>query len=413
MEKLSNLRNSVSSFKSVKEQVINFACSSTGLPKEVVTQIYESQKLDLVPDQDIANYFTSLTQAKTQISSNDLTEALKTIFSEVDGDKKNLLVERFIVLLNDVSNPNNKEHLDSVNLISLIRDIVISVKPEAANELSNVLSISNLTENDFKSLNESFQYMNNVSVEDNHIAKLFESMKDVLYKNNRRWGNNNVLDNSYTALMDYISSSIEDIQLNSEIYHIDKVNHLELINQFLSGDVNPLYRNFSSAKTQIRDVQTTVFDMMLIVARYIYGRQDDLQYISRNTTNKFQKDFNGIVPMFYSSFKESKILNDTFVRELFINNRTVSDLGTLSDGDLATQLAKNVDTNKLNYLNSNLDSVSLRGVIEMVNFIDSSSFDFNLKIRPYLRNFVNSSRELLSKVEKARIMKSKYNGNII
>ena len=55
-------------------------------------------------------------------------EVLITIFNEVDPSKKEELVNKFLLLLNDVENPDSDVFMDSINLVTLVKDILVSIK---------------------------------------------------------------------------------------------------------------------------------------------------------------------------------------------------------------------------------------------------------------------------------------------
>ena len=114
---------------------------------------------------------------------------------------------------------------------------------------------------------------------------------------------------------------------------------------------------------------------------------------------------------------KSKIINQEFLREFECKNKTKTDDEGLdysvgyyernSEIPLIDALTNN--TNGY-YIESDLYNISLKSVIEMINFIKSASFEFNLKIRPVMRTYVTKSLELAKRVESARILKSRTTG---
>lgn len=418
MEKFSLLKNKDNFSLTSKEQVVNSICSTTGLAENIVTQIYESQKLVGMVDSEIVKHFNNISKPKSIITADEFIETLVSVLNDVklDDPKKSELTKRFISLLSDNTSTENESYIDSVNLISIARDILISKNPEAVKILGSILTTTDLSQNDIKSLNESFNMiLPNENVE--NTIQLYEGLKTILSKNNRRWGNAYHLDNSYNAIMSYIDTEITKFELDKSITSIDNNYHKIILRDFMSGNVNPMYKNFSAVKDLVSDTQTLVFDMILIINQYITSKEYDLTFVSRNIYNDYRTTSKEIIAMLASSRLKSKIVNQEFLREFECKNKTKTDDEGLdysvgyyernSEIPLIDALTNN--TNGY-YIESDLYNISLKSVIEMINFIKSASFEFNLKIRPVMRTYVTKSLELAKRVESARILKSRTTG---
>ena len=68
------------------------------------------------------------------------------------------------------------------------------------------------------------------------------------------------------------------------------------------------------------------------------------------------------------------------------------------DGYLVDKLSQSIESSKFN---TNIWNISLKSVVDMLNFIKSTSGDFNLKLRPILREYITKSYVLTASVEKA------------
>lgn len=418
MEKFSLLKNKDNFSLTSREQIVNSICSTTGLSENIVTQIYESQKLVGMVDSEIVKHFNNITKPKSIITADEFIETLISVLNDVklDDPKKSELTNGFIALLSDNTSIENESYIDSVNLISIARDILIAKNPEAEKVLGPILTTTDLSKNDINSLNESF---NMILPNDNteNTIQLYEGLKTILSKNNRRWGNAYHLDNSYNAIMSYIDTEITKFELDKSIVSIDNNYHKIILRDFMTGNVNPMYKNFSAVKELISDTQTLVFDMLLLINQYISSKEYDLKFVSRNIYNDYRSTSKELIAMLASSRIKSKIINQEFLREFENKNKKeFEDEGleyTLGYYEKNSEIPL-IDalTNNINglYIESDLYNISLKSVIEMINFIKSASFEFNLKIRPVMRTYVTKSLELSKRVESARILKSRATG---
>lgn len=418
MEKFSLLKNKDNFSLTSKEQIVNSICSTTGLSENIVTQIYESQKLVGMVDSEIVKHFNNISKPKSIITADEFIETLVSVLNDVklDDPKKSELTNGFIALLSDNTSTENESYIDSVNLISIARDILISKNPEAEKTLGSILTTTDLSKNDIKSLNESFNMLlPNENVE--NTIQLYEGLKTILSKNNRRWGNAYHLDNSYNAIMSYIDSEITKFELDKNIISIDDNYHKIILRDFMTGNVNPMYKNFSAVKELVSDTQTLVFDMILLINQYISSKEYDLKFVSRNIYNDYRICSKELISMLASSRIKSKVINQEFLREFEHKNKKEFDNEgleyTLGYYERNAEIPL-IDalTNNINglYIESDLYNISLKSVIEMINFIKSASFEFNLKIRPVMRTYVTKSLELSKRVESARILKSRATG---
>lgn len=408
MKKLSSVSDDTF-FKTSKEQMINNICSNTGLSRDITTEIFESLKSSGMTNEIITTHFENLTKPKGIITADDFHQTLVSVLDnkEIQDSKKIDFTERFLQLLSDNTSIENTNYIDSVNLISIVKDILVTKNPEAEQLLSGIITTSDLSKTDFRSLNESLNMI--IPSENNeNTVKLYEGLKIILAKNNRRWGNAYHLDNAHERINQYIDKQLEKIQLDSSIISYDDTYHLVILNEFLTDNVNPIYKNFSSVRELVNDTQTLVFDMILLINKFMSGREYDLQFISKQTYNQYIESGQALIAMLNSSSLSSKILDVQQIKNL--RNPKIS-----SDNDDTGEYSTNYQS-LLDYYTNSIDSrklkhtvynIGLKGIVDMLNFIKSASFEFNLKIRPVIRTYINQAYELTSKVEKARILREK------
>lgn len=407
--------------KTNKEQVINLACSQTGLSEDIVSKIYESEKLNNRTDNEIIKYFETCTVEKQQYTTKEFIESISTVLSEVslNDDNKNELTKKFLSVLSDVSVNNN---IDTITLLEIINNVLVVKDPKAKDKLIPILSL-NFVDNDqpLKKLNESFNMALNTDNSQNTVF-LFEGLKEILNKNNRRWGLTYHITNSYNAIMSYIDSEIEEIALNSKMYSVTNEYHNVILNDMLSGSVSPLYKHVSSVKTLVPDLQTLVFDMVLLVNKYFQAHDSALEYVNRQTFNDYNDSGNLLIKSIISSLSNSSLISPEIKRKYLVtpennskNSESLMDFGKTEadsvyygDNDnVLLQLSQYVNSNNLKY---NVWNISLKSVVDMINFIKSSSMEFNLKIRPIMRTYITKSYLLASSVEKADLLRKKASG---
>ncbi len=400
-----------------KEQVINMACSSTGLSDVIIGQIYESQKTLGKTDNEISDYFASMTTENFSYTSKEFIDEISKILSElslndgVDGTKHQFTM-KFLQILTDYSEGGK---LDSVNLLDTISEILIIQNPKAKEKL---LPIMKLELSDTKVLNESFNQ--HLAIDNNlNVTQLFEGLKEILTKNNKRWGFSYHIQNSYNAIMNYVDEEIKEKELASKLYSVDDQYHIMILNEMLSGNVSPLYKNYHTVKELVPDMQSLVFDMTILVNRYFSLHDSSLDFVKKQTYNDYKQSASLLLQTTISSFASSRIISD-FDKNGFLgksksnaNQSNTEDYpvecsnGTYyfsNDDYLINKLTGVIDGSKL--LNNNIWNISLKSVVDMLNFIKSASADYNLKIRPIIRTYITKGYELASSVENAdRLLK--------
>lgn len=398
-----------------REQVISLACSSTGLSDTVIGKIYESEKNLGKTDEEILKYFETLVEENHKYTSKEFIDELSKITSELtlnDGEdgKKHQFTLKFLQILTDFDNENK---LDTVNLLDSISEILVIQNPKAKDKLVSIMGLVP-GEEYLQKLNESFNPV--LNSENNFNTKLlFEGLKDILSKNNRRWGYSNQIKNSYNTIMNYLDEEVKEIELNEKLYSVDNTQHLIILNEMLSGDVNPLYKNSSSIRHLVPDIQTLVFDMMLLVNKYFNVHDSALEFVNRQTYNQYKKASSEFLKLTISSFKGSHIISNEYKRGFLgevksnklTDNDSVYPCNTENeynfyfsefDGYLVDKLSQSIESSKFN---TNIWNISLKSVVDMLNFIKSTSGDFNLKLRPILREYITKSYVLTASVEKA------------
>lgn len=400
--------NNSSLLKTKKDTAIENAVSLTGLPEAHIKLLYESDMLEpLMNKVQETNVDIELTGFVGNISKNEIEK--KVDFS-ISKEISNILNSEVMLdtKLEEVKRLTDKAqglfNIDSVDLLTGISNLLIITDPKAK---EYILGLNKLhTPSDVKDvrLNESFQF--DLEVEKNKKVELFESLKVLLTKQNRRWGNNYRMENTYRGIMEYLESETQQILLSNEIESVNTQFQLDIIKSILNNEDNPMYRDFSTIKHLVSDSQTFVFDLTILVHRFISDNKSALEYLSPRSVSEYISCASALISELSSSTLASRILQDEFkhnYKELYATNNF--GMNNLVINDLSHQ----IDFEKL-FHNRLVGSLNITGrsCQIMLDLIKSSSHQFNLRIRPILNQYITKALNLTQQVDKARFELNKF-----
>lgn len=231
--------------------------------------------------------------------------------------------------------------------------------------------------------------------------KFYGSLRELLAKNNKRWGHNNHLDNVYEAIQKYLEQEIKYLQNKDAMYEVDNTFEDDMIRQLLVGTLPAMYRDITFLKPMIADLQTLVFDMICLFMGYVKQHQENVMFLNRDVTNRLVTDFSMVFGKMLSSKETSHVIDKT----------KYENMNTNREGS-ATSLVEIFDKLYLKEAYSrSLVNMPLTGLVDMLYIIKSCSQDFELSLRQYLREFVTAGFEFLAKYEPIyceRIKNNKY-----
>ena len=384
--------------KTTKDTAIFEAVSFTGLPEKHIKLLYESDNLDSFKDyigftgnmehNVIPKTFSITNEIQNILNSNDLKDAKTKELNRLTTNAKNYV------------------NLDSVDLLTGISELLIVTDSKAKDF---ILGKNKLHEFETTKLNESIQLFSNKNIFTNSedTKDLFENLKDLLNKQNKRWGNSYRLSNTYQGIMYYLEGEIQRLMLMNDMVTTDSKIHLDIIQSFINDENNPIYRNFSSIKTLCADVQTLDFDLILLIHHFILCNNEALQFISRNVLNEYNKIANTLISEISSSVYSSKILTDNIKTEL-TNIFTDKDKTIYNENSpLIYTLTNNIDFSKFNSVNVQ-SSISVKAAHDMCLLLNSTSIEFNLKLRPMIKNYFTKAFELIKRVDEAKFKLNKH-----
>jgi hypothetical protein len=396
-----------------RDSSIERICESTGLPMENVEKMYESMKAEKLSDTAIVEHFEKAAKPKQMVSCSEFFGSMVAGISGVEGDmddvKRTGITRGILRALDAMSTGVDGQMLDSTEMLAVVKGLIEIKDPKAKGLLSTDEEDKLLIEpvrHDFSKLNEATTLS---MPEDDamNTVELFEGLKHILGKNTRRWGNAYRLTNSYEAIMNYIDEQTKQIQLEASITSVDDGFHIELLNDLLTGNVNPIYKSINGVRQLIPDGQTLLFDMILLVNSFMQQNDYALQYISRQNVLEYKTAARNLLASISSSRHRSKIVYDSMRKnnydegsaEGYDNNLKCGGPSGYASQNFLEEYTGSIDSGKLQNYGWNLP---LKAVVDMLNLSKSMSTDFNLKIRPLIRNFVTKAYGLTGRVERAK-----------
>lgn len=403
MNKISqkNLSDNSNILKTGKDTAIFEAVSFTGLPEKHIKFLFESNDLN-----NFNNFFGFTGNMEKNNIQNNFSisnEILKILNSkDLENDKINELNRL-------TSYAKNYLTLDSIDLLTGISNLIL-VNDKKAKEF--ILGENKLHEFEITNLNESFEF-NPINFDNNidSTKELFENLKDLLSKQNKRWGNAYRLTNTYNGIMYYLENELQRLMLMNDIVTSDSNINISILRNFINDENNPLYKDFSSVSNLCSDIQTLNLDLILLVHHFMINHTEELDFISRSVFNDYKKISGILLSNISSSINKSLLLTDEIKSKL--NSMYTDKDKTIYNENipLIYTLTNNIDYQKFNGINIQFN-LSTKSVKDICWFINSTSVSFNLRLRPMFKSYVTKSLELINRVDEARFKLNKFkNGN--
>lgn len=436
MKTFSSLSDSVKSTTS-RDQLINLVHTQSGLPKAQIQKMYESFEASGKDWVQINESFKDWLNPKAIVGFKDF---FKTFIKKASMLNKQFLTDDEKLLLTDelissIWDTIDNQKVDAINLLNIVSNILILKDPitfgKVVEEAEFIEIISGTNKNnsyenksleeiyneypqytEYQELYESIQPLRKIIQKnsnsnttsgdmldlqqklDTNETRLFEGLRDLLAKNNKRWGISYHIENSYQKIMEYLNHEIEGIQNDANIVSVSNSFQEQFFNDIFMGTLNLMYRDVNTLKQLIPDIQTLVFDMMTLVHYYVKKHENEMSYINVDTYNQYLMSVKNLYSLISSSRKSSYVL---------YNNPNTDRCTNCNDG-IFGELS--IDVQKLGGYTFELQ---MKNVVDMVYTIKSCSTEFNLKIRPVLRTYVTKTFELLGKAEHIILEKQKIN----
>lgn len=399
MKNFSNIENNL---VTTKESLIESFSAESGLPKNVVTRLYEDAYQQYGDDTSVEGKFKSL----LKVGLTTFTDSMSNLISILKDSSKDVMNGMIIKLLDATAENNTIAFFkiimyllfmkDSANFARIAKDMNIDEK------IAGFLETK--TTNLFESIGIGLELGDkpgevprilglNDGCEVQEDIQFYTDLKTILARNNKRWGHNYHLDSVYAAICNYLDCEIEYLVNKDNITTVDNNYEDTLIRQLITGELNVMYRDINVLRPLIADIQTLNFDLMCLIMNFIKQNSHLCKYISRKSFDEFLEAFNALYGKLSSSRKTSLVLVP--YEEPDTSNGSSH---TVCKTSKSLEILENVyvDTDKYDLY---LQPLKIQSVVDMIYIMKSCSFDFNLMIRPYMRNFITKAFEVVGKLD--------------
>ena len=383
--------------KTNRDKLLESFSVESGLPIEACNKLYESlgesgfkENISNFLSVNLGNFANSLKSLMSVFkdaapeSINNLILNVLSESAEKDDSVSFFKVILYLLLMKDKT--NFTKIADDMNIDEKIAGFI---KTKSINLFESVGLPSDVFELNINNVPVITGFNQGTSVDAD--VEFYSSLKHLLSRNNKRWGNNYHLERTYDAIQKYLDEEIKYIQNKDAMYTVDSNFENDLIRQLLVGTLPVMYRDINVLRPLISDIQTLTFDMICLFMGFVKTNNQYMKYINRNTTNRMINSFSVVYGKLLSSKAKSHVLLniemvDTDKTQLKVNNQTLTEI--FSNTYLKDDISKTIG------------SLDLTGAVDILYIIKSCSQDFEIRLRPYLREFVTAGFEYLAKYER-------------
>lgn len=409
-----------------KQKLLESFQVESGLPIETCEKLYE----------DLGLGFVSAVAAKAALGKYLATEVAEIIpyIKEVCKALMNKNIEdkydALLVTLNQASNSNVIALLkiivyllfmkDKVNFVRIAESMNIDRRLSSVTQGGNTMRVhSNISSTDrmrnnnpnngMRVLNESLgvdmdwmydnfdgenifnDAFNQVSAHED--IRFYTELKHILARNNKRWGANYHLDNVYDVIMEFLDRRTEEIKNSESIHTVDSDNIKNIISGIMRNNLPLMYRDITYLRPLVSDIQTLVFDMMLIVNQFYVDNKHHQMYMSRKLVDEYRTAYQNLFTAISSSKATSNVLEpDNY------NNLPADVKPTINGLDYQTNLYTVYGYNP-----------NVQATVDALYIMKSCVPEFSLHIRPYISKFITKGFELVGKLEHIILEAQKVN----
>lgn len=383
--------------KTNRDKLLESFSVESGLPIEACNKLYESlgesgfkENIGNFLSVNLVNFANSLKSLMSVFkdaapeSINNLILNVLSESAEKDDSVSFFKVILYLLLMKDKT--NFTKIADDMNIDEKIAGFI---KTKSINLFESVGLPSDVFELNINNVPVITGFNQGTSVDAD--VEFYSSLKHLLSRNNKRWGNNYHLERTYDAIQKYLDEEIKYIQNKDAMYTVDSNFENDLIRQLLVGTLPVMYRDINVLRPLISDIQTLTFDMICLFMGFVKTNNQYMKYINRNTTNRMINSFSVVYGKLLSSKAKSHVLLniemvDTDKTQLKVNNQTLTEI--FSNTYLKDDISKTIG------------SLDLTGAVDILYIIKSCSQDFEIRLRQYLREFVTAGFEYLAKYER-------------
>ena len=379
-----------------KDKLIEEFSVKSGLSIPTVTQLYENAKMHGV--EDIEKQFKQMLEVNLNTFESKMQEFITSIESSSDLNKNDLILGFLNKCSQDTDEYNFYKVIlyvlflkDKVNFNKLATCIETTTKLNEGFDIEKKVSL-------FESVGINPEFVkegripiivgvnNGCEIKDD--IRFYSGLKELLARNNKRWGMSYHIDNAYQAILDYLNQEIEYLTTKDNITSVDQSFEETILKELLTGELNVMYRDINVLRPLIVDIQTLVFDMMCLVMGYVKQNQQFCRYLNRKQFEDFITAFNALYGQIESSKKTSLLVMD-------YRDQKESQC---YDGPGYIEIYNNI---AIDYHKYDIHVLPIKTVaaVDAMYIMKSASVDFNLKIRKYINHFLTKAFDIVGRLE--------------
>ncbi len=400
-----------------KDHLITKMVNSTGLDKEKVTELYENFSMSNNGDlkkinESFSNFLnpTSTTFDFTKFKETIIELSNKIVEPSNDVETRERITNEFFKAVESACGIV----IDTPTLIEIICFVLLlNDRNKTFEKIAEKIGFGIEQKQLFENEKISFQKINvdKANTKESNIInakenkRLFESLREILAKNNKSFGYTYHLDNAYNAIVSYLNTEIEELANFDNIYTVEENFEMELINQILmQNQLNPMYRSADVLKKLIPDIQTLVFDCMLLIHSHLSQKEYTLQFVNHNSYT----DYLAATKTLFAGISSSLLTSKIALRE---------DLSTMSPDERNMYNENQSDYGQI-FGKFKIDSkkadiwtypVRINSAVDMLHIMKSCEGEFSLHLRKVINNYFTKTMNLLASTEKIIIEQRKSN----
>lgn len=386
MKSFSEISNSANITR--RDKVINDFVAESGMQRGIVTRMFESQIAFGMSVDEIEQSFKKLL-------TPDISDPVMRLETSEIKDMKTFN-DKMITITREFQ---ESHPLDGVGLLNIAANILLvenedKFKPlfdkiEIACEIPEIMKLKEVT---VQRLDEDGKQPENRLEE----IRLFESLREILSKNVSKFGYTYHLENCYQAIWDYLDNEIKNITRENNILSKSQSFNGELIDQILGATVNPMYKNIDTLRLSTPDFQSLVFDLMTLVWNWSEHQDKRVFSMIRKAVYKeYITATTNLATALWSSRTKSTLLNPPSNTEL-IDNKHYHDHETGAINQILQSISDLRHDKELMFQKWNIE---IKNIADCVDIIRALSVDFDVKLRPYLREFCTKTWNLIGRAE--------------
>lgn len=335
-----------------KADILKRINDRTGLPNEVLNNIYE--------------YYDSVCYGDLNMIENEM---MKYFNLDNKPTNNNIEIDFKVLAADDFSDKDSiigfLDRYRTYDTLSLMKYICRILECKTKKPLMESIDV-------FANDKEYLPEVNPGTLENN--IELFSSLKHYLNDLYKRCETVEHLD-VYSKIMLYLDNEINELINIENVQSVDNKQYQLFLEDLLnSTSLNPLYNNVDFIKTITPDLQTLMFDLMLLINDYISRDTYTFQnYIDISKIKNYKHFSRLLFESIISSFQISKLIDKTVKKEFKINLDNFIPNSYVAMG-------------RYNY---NAIAENCLWIIKSIQG------EFNIKIRKYINTYITYTLELL------------------